>query len=94
MIVLMASGNAAVVSWDLFDSCRTMTATIAAEMGEVEVGGIHYRMLFFIGILLFLMTFVTNLVGEYLVFRYQGRHGGRGARKILRKATVSAAERI
>jgi phosphate transport system permease protein len=94
MIVLMASGNAAVVSWDLFDSCRTMTATIAAEMGEVEVGGIHYRMLFFIGILLFLMTFVTNLVGEYLVFRFQGRHGGRGARKILRRATVSAAEQI
>jgi len=94
MIVLMASGNAAVMSWDLFDSCRTMTATIAAEMGEVEVGGIHYRMLFFIGVLLFLMTFLTNLVGEYLVFRFQGRHGGRGARKILRRATVTAAERI
>jgi phosphate ABC transporter permease protein PstC len=58
MIVLMASGNASIVSGSLLDSVRTMTATIAAELNETVVGGHHYRMLFMIGVLLFTGTFV------------------------------------
>ncbi|MCU0787826.1 MAG: phosphate ABC transporter permease subunit PstC, partial [Verrucomicrobia bacterium] len=44
MIVLMASGNASIVSWNIFESTRTITATIAAELAETVVGGHHYRM--------------------------------------------------
>src|SRR5690606_33900334 len=53
MIVLMASGNAANITTNIFNSVRTMTATIAAEMGEVSHGSDHYFALFFIGIVLF-----------------------------------------
>lgn len=66
MIVLMVSGNAALVSGDLFRSVRTMTATIGAEMGEVVYQSEHYYALFFIGILLFTITFILNLVAQYL----------------------------
>ncbi len=54
MIVLMASGNAAIVSANLADSARTISATIAAELAEVVFGGAHYTVLFFLGTLLFL----------------------------------------
>lgn len=62
MIVLMASGNAAIVSASLGDSVRTLSATIAAEMGEVVVGSPHYSLLFFIGVQLFVFTFILNMV--------------------------------
>jgi phosphate transport system permease protein len=61
MIVLMASGNAAVVSPSITDSTRTLSATIAAEMGEVVVGSAHYSVLFFIGVQLFAVTLALNL---------------------------------
>jgi phosphate transport system permease protein len=77
MVVLMASGNASIVSWNLFDSARTITATIAAELGEVVIGGAHYRMLFLIGILLFAVTFVTNLVAETVMHRLKLRMEGK-----------------
>ncbi len=64
MIVLMASGNAAIVSADLGDSVRSLSATIAAEMGEVVVGSPHYSLLFFIGVELFVFTFVLNMVAS------------------------------
>lgn len=64
MIVLMASGNAAIVSWGFGDSVRTLSATIAAEMGEVVVGSPHYSLLFFIGVELFLFTFVLNMLAS------------------------------
>ncbi|GHG83206.1 hypothetical protein GCM10012319_37960 [Comamonas sp. KCTC 72670] len=64
MIVLMASGNADIVSWNLGDSARSMSATIAAEMGEVVVGSPHYALLFFIGVELFIFTFVLNMVAS------------------------------
>lgn len=77
MIVLMASGNATIVSWSLFDSTRTMTATIAAELAETVVGGHHYRMLFMIGALLFAVTFVSNLAGDLVIHRLKGKLEGK-----------------
>ncbi|MDP4114749.1 MAG: phosphate ABC transporter permease subunit PstC [Bacteroidota bacterium] len=67
MIVLMASGNAANLTGNIFSSVRTMTATIAAEMGEVSQGSVHYYALFFIGIVLFTITFFLNLIAEIII---------------------------
>ena len=67
MIVLMASGNAANTTFNLFKSVRTLTATIAAELGEVSQGSEHYFALFFIGIVLFSITFLLNLVAELII---------------------------
>ncbi|RKH40036.1 phosphate ABC transporter permease subunit PstC [Corallococcus sp. AB049A] len=79
MIVLMASGNAAIVSWNLGDSVRSLSATIAAEMGEVVVGSPHYALLFFIGVELFLFTFVLNLLaGVWTKKVIQRLKGGAG----------------
>jgi phosphate transport system permease protein len=69
MIVLLASGNASIVSWSIFDSTRTITATIAAELAETVFGGPHYRILFTIGLLLFTVTFLANLAGEFVIQR-------------------------
>lgn len=77
MIVLMASGNASILSWSLFDSARSITATIAAELAETVFGGHHYRILFTIGILLFAVTFVSNLVADVVMHRLKGRLEGR-----------------
>jgi len=78
MIVLMASGNATIVSASIFDSCRTLTATIAAELAEVVFGGDHYRILFLLGTLLFAVTFVSNLIGDVVVHRLKTRLEGKG----------------
>lgn len=78
MVVLMASGNATIVSASIFDSCRTITATIAAELAEVVFGGDHYRILFLLGAGLFAVTFATNLVGELIAGRLKRRLEGRG----------------
>ena len=79
MVVLMASGNASVVSWNLFDSTRTMTATIAAELAETVFGGHHYRILFLIGALLFLVTFLSNLLADVVIHRLKNRLEGKVA---------------
>ncbi len=76
MIVLMASGNAAVLSLSPTDSIRTFSATIAAELGEVVVGSAHYHVLFFIGAFLFVLTFLTNLFGQWWVGRLQKKLQG------------------
>jgi phosphate transport system permease protein len=68
MAVLMATGHAVKIPTSLMDSVRTLTATIAAELGEAPVNSEHYQVLFIIGILLFLITFVVNLTA-YLVVR-------------------------
>jgi len=73
MIVLMATGNAAQVTLNPFDSVRTMTATIAAELGSVPQGGEQYRALFLVGALLFTLTFIINLVAELAVSRMRRR---------------------
>jgi phosphate transport system permease protein len=54
-----------------------MTATIAAEMGEVAQGGTHYHVLFAVGILLFVVTFVVNAVASLVVIKAGPRRGGR-----------------
>lgn len=77
MIVLMASGNASIVSWNLFDSTRTMTATIAAELAETVFGGAHYRILFMLGALLFVVTFLSNLAGELVIGRLKHKLEGK-----------------
>src|SRR4029077_5918739 len=77
MIVLMASGNASIMSWNLFESTRTITATIAAELGEVVFGGAHYRILFLIGVLLFAVTFLTNLAAELIMHQLKFKMEGK-----------------
>ncbi len=67
MIVLMASGNAALLSCDLFEPIRTLSATIGAEMAEVEFRGVHYGVLFLIGAILFVFTFTLNALAEFYV---------------------------
>jgi len=76
MIVVLASGNAALLDADLGHSARTVTATIAQELGEVVVGSPHYHVLFALGALLFLSTLGVNLVGERIVFGMRKRLGG------------------
>jgi phosphate transport system permease protein len=77
MIVVLASGNAALLDASLDHSTRTITATIAQELGEVVVGSPHYHVLFALGALLFLATFGVNFAGERLVHRMRARLGGR-----------------
>jgi phosphate transport system permease protein len=67
MAVLMATGHAVKIPSSLLDSVRTLTATIAAELGESSVHSDHYQVLFIIGILLFSITFVVNLAADLIV---------------------------
>jgi phosphate transport system permease protein len=72
MVVWMASGNANQIPspwWDLSQSIRTITATIAGELGETPKGSAHYRALFALGVLLLIMTLMLNLVSEYFLSR-------------------------
>lgn len=69
MAVLMASGHSVNLPTSPFDSVRALTATIAAELGETAQGSEHYRALFTLGILLFIVTFVINLLADMLVRR-------------------------
>jgi phosphate transport system permease protein len=59
----------------IFRPARTMTATIAAEMGEVAQGSTHYHVLFGIGILLFMITFLINLAAASAIFQKRRRGG-------------------
>lgn len=79
MILLMAGGNAAITSWSLGDPLRTLSATIAAELGEVVFGSSHYSALFFMGTLLFVITFVSNTFGEFVIGRMRERMQGAGS---------------
>jgi len=76
MTVMMVTGNAPILPKgikDLFSPVRTMTATIAAEMGEVANGSTHYHMLFLIGIILFLISLVVNVMASAVIFRQRKR---------------------
>lgn len=67
MIVLMATGNSALISLSIFEPVRTMSATIGAEMAEVIFGELHYNILFLLGSILFLFAFTTNAIAEFLI---------------------------
>ena len=76
MAVMMVTGNAPVMAFGpiaLFSPVRTMTATIAAEMGEVAKGSTHYQVLFLIGIVLFVFSLVINLTVFYVGARHAAR---------------------
>ncbi len=73
MAVLMATGHAVHIPHSVFDSVRTLTATIAAELGEASQGSDHYRVLFIIGVLLFAITFVVNLTADLVVKGFRGK---------------------
>lgn len=76
MTVMMVTGNAPVMAsnWRIFFTpVRTMTATIAAEMGEVASGSVHYHVLFLIGIVLFTISLIVNVLASYYVYRTTSR---------------------
>ena len=76
MTVMMVTGNAPVMAvrpGSLFSPVRTMTATIAAEMGEVANGSTHYHVLFLIGIVLFMISLIVNIIASSVVFRVKKR---------------------
>jgi phosphate transport system permease protein len=73
MVVLMVAGGAAVMPGSIFDAVRPLTSNIAAEMAEAPVGSAHYHALFAIGIILFIITFIFNLIADYLSNRYRFR---------------------
>jgi phosphate transport system permease protein len=74
MTVLMATGNAAAIPQGFLDSVRTITATIAIEMGEVPYQTTHYYALFAIAAILFIITLIVNLIGEYFANRLRKFH--------------------
>jgi phosphate transport system permease protein len=76
MTVMMVTGNAPVMVRSLsaiLMPTRTMTATIAAEMGEVAKGSVHYHVLFLIGVILFLISLTVNIIASAMVFRVKKR---------------------
>lgn len=75
MTVLMVAGGAAVIPRSLFEPVRTMTATIAAEMGETVVGSEHYHALFAIALVLFVITLSFNIIADLLTQRFRRKLG-------------------
>jgi phosphate transport system permease protein len=71
MAVMMITGNAAVIPHSLIVPVRTLTATIAAEMGEAVVGSEHYFALFAIGIVLFIISFGINVTADLFLHKRQ-----------------------
>ena len=75
MIVLMATGNTAVMDLSAFSGMRTLSANVAVEMPESEVGSTHFRLLFLAGLVLFIFTFVINTVAEIVRQRLRDKYG-------------------
>ena len=71
MVVLMVAGGAAAIPGSIFDSVRPMPASIAAEMGEAPFRSAHYQALFAIGIVLFFLTLVFNLIADYVSHKFR-----------------------
>ncbi|MFH1612818.1 MAG: phosphate ABC transporter permease subunit PstC [bacterium] len=69
MAVMMLTGNAAKIPHSLLDPVRTLTATIAAEMGETVQGSNHYFALFAVGIVLFIIAFIINLIADFFLHK-------------------------
>jgi len=75
MTVLLVTGGAAQIPNSIFSPVRPMTSTIAAEMGEAAVGGVHFHALFAIGLVLFMITLVLNMIAEYIGRKYRVKLG-------------------
>lgn len=71
MAVLMATGNATQFSVDILTSVRTMTAALAIDVPEAAIGSLQYQGLFAVGLLLFIITFVINLLADIILSKYQ-----------------------
>jgi len=74
MIVLMATGNTPIVDWSIFQGMRTLSANIAVEMPESEVGSSHYRILFLAAFVLFVFTFIFNTAAEFIRQRLRDKY--------------------
>ncbi|UXI00739.1 ABC transporter permease subunit [Photobacterium sp. TY1-4] len=74
MIVLMATGNTPLMDWNILEGLRTLSATIAIEMPESEVGSSHYRVLFLAAFVLFVFTFLFNTIAELVRQRLRERY--------------------
>ncbi|MDP2980340.1 MAG: ABC transporter permease subunit [Thiobacillus sp.] len=74
MIVLMATGNTAVMDMSIFTGFRTLSANIGVEMPEAAVGSVHYRLLFFSALVLFAFTFVVNTLAELVRQRLREKY--------------------
>ncbi len=75
MIVLMATGNTPVMDFSVFEGMRTLSANIAVEIPESEVGSTHYRVLFLAAVVLFMFTFIFNTAAEMVRQRLRKRYG-------------------
>jgi phosphate transport system permease protein len=64
MVVMMVTGNAPVIPSSILQPLRTLTATVASEMGEAVSGSQHYFALFAVGLILFIITFIINLIAD------------------------------
>jgi len=69
MVVMMVTGNSPVMPHSIVEPLRTLTATVASEMGETVNGSIHYYALFSVGLVLFVITFLINLVADIFLHR-------------------------
>ncbi|MCG9555722.1 ABC transporter permease subunit [Vibrio sp. Isolate31] len=74
MIVLMATGNTPILDWNILEGMRTLSATIAVELPESEVGGSHFRLLFLSALLLFIFTFAVNSLAEWVRQRLRDKY--------------------
>ncbi|HVK99855.1 MAG TPA: ABC transporter permease subunit [Dongiaceae bacterium] len=75
MIVLMATGNTPIMDMNIFEGLRTLSANIAVEMPEAEVGSSHFRILFLSGLVLFVFTFIVNTSAEIVRQRLRKKYG-------------------
>lgn len=74
MIVVMATGNTAVMGFNPFEGLRSLAANIAVELPEAPQGGTHYRTLFLSALILFAFTFILNSLAEFMRHRYRERN--------------------
>ncbi|GEM76501.1 ABC transporter permease subunit [Vibrio sagamiensis] len=74
MIVLMATGNTPLMDWNILEGLRSLSATIAVELPESEVGSTHYRLLFLSALILFIFTFAVNALAEWVRQRLREKY--------------------
>ncbi|GAB2667186.1 ABC transporter permease subunit [Vibrio panuliri] len=74
MIVLMATGNTPIMDWNILEGMRTLSATIAVEMPESEVGSSHFRILFLAALILLVFTFAVNSIAEWVRQRLREKY--------------------